>query len=755
MSDAPSRRPAAPPPGVSPRPRRTFRAAVILLLFAVAVAAAAIGGWRVARETAPHRGPIVLISIDTLRADHLPAYGYTGVATPNIDALVRDGVIFDRAYAHSPQTLPSHATMLTGRLPFEHGVRDNVGFTVPASERTLAQLLRGRGFSTGAAVSSYVLRKETGLSQGFQVYDAELPAAAPEASLGQVRRDGADTVAAAEKWLTRLGDDQRFFLFLHLYEPHRPYAPPARFAKYQPYDAEIAYADELVGRLLAVLEEKRWYDDATIVLLADHGEGLGDHGEQEHGLFVYDETIRVPLVIKLPDGLSAGRRVAQPVQHIDIVPTIMDFVRAPAPGGLRGRSLRPILENAKAVLPEQAFYAEALYARFHFGWSELYALTDTRFRYIKAPREELYDLATDPRERENVAVGRAQTASAMRGAIDRLIAVLAIPSPASVSDEDRERFAALGYVGTVQPPAEAASSALPDPKDMVPVLEAYRGAVEQVSQRNFAAAIAGLHGIVAGHPEMVDVWQQLGALLVRTGRIEEALAAYRKTVELRPEEPSGLIATGGMLLRLRKLDEAAATADLAVEKAAGDARALVQAEELHARIALARKDAAAARLHAERASTADPTFPLPQFVEGRLLYDEGRYEEALAKLEEALTMLEGRTPQIRDLELLAGDTLGRLDRYADAERHFRQELKLFPTNLRAYASLALLFRAEGRADDVKGAVDELLRAAPTPEGYGLAAHVLTIAGDRKRAEQLRADGRRRFKGDSSIKLIDQ
>jgi len=343
----------------------------------------------------------------------------------------------------------------------------------------------------------------------------------------------------------------------------------------------------------------------------------------------------------------------------------------------------------------------------------------------------------------------------MRGAVDAVIAGVTMASPASVSDEDRARFAALGYVGSVQEAPTVASSERPDPKDMIPVLEAYRGAVEQASQHDFAAAITGLQGIVAGHAEMLDVWQQLGTLLVRTGRIDEALAAYRKVVELRPEEPSGLIAAGGMLLRLRKLDEAAATAALAVEKAAGDTRATVQAEELHVNIALARKDAEAARLHAAAAAAADPTLPLPQFVEGRLLYDEGKYEEALAKLEEALKTLEGRTPRIRDLELLTGDTLGRLDRYADAERHFRQELKIFPTNLRAYASLATLFRAQGRAEDAKAAVDELLRAAPTPEGYGLAARVLTILGDRRKAEHLRAEGRRRFKGDSSIKLLDQ
>jgi len=380
-----------------PTPDRRWRAAVILAITGVAVAAAAFGGWWYARESPPHHGPIVLISIDTLRADRLPAYGYTRVQTPALDALAADGVVFERAYSHSPQTLPAHASILTGRLPFEHGVRDNVGYALAENERTLAELLRNRGFSTGAAVSSYVLRPDTGIAQGFTSYDAELPASAPESSVGAVQRDGAMTLEAAERWLTSQ-NGHRAFLFLHLYEPHKPYAPPTRFAHYDPYDGEIAYADEIVGRFVQTLKSRDLYDAATIVVLSDHGEGLGDHGEQEHGLFLYEESVHVPLIVKQPDSAGAGRRVTAPVQHIDIVPTVLDLVRAPIPDGLRGRSLRDVLESRDATLREQGIYAEAFYSRLHFGWSELYSLTDSRYRYIKAPREELYDLQQDARE---------------------------------------------------------------------------------------------------------------------------------------------------------------------------------------------------------------------------------------------------------------------------------------------------------------------------------------------------------------------
>src|SRR6516225_6598295 len=323
---------------------RPFRYTFILIVVTVAVVLAAAGGWRYARASAPVSGPIIVISVDTLRADHLPAYGYTKVKTPAIDALAADGTVFERAYSHAPQTLPAHAALLSGRLPFETGVRDNVGFSVKPEERLLPQMLRERGFTTGGVVSAYVLRKETGIGQGFDFFDGEMPPSAPELSIGQVQRDGGASEQIAEHWLDSIGTS-RAFLFLHLYEPHKPYTPPERFAAYAPYDGEIAYADEIVGRLVKYLKTHQLYDRSTIVLLSDHGEGLGDHGEQEHGLFVYDEAIHVPLIIKQESNVGAGRRVSDPVQHIDLVPTILDLVKAPGAANLRGRSLKPILEG--------------------------------------------------------------------------------------------------------------------------------------------------------------------------------------------------------------------------------------------------------------------------------------------------------------------------------------------------------------------------------------------------------------------------
>ena len=401
-----------------------MRKLALLLIFAAACS----------RESSFQNAPVILISVDTLRADHLPAYGYTRVRTPNIDSLASQATLFEQAYSHSPQTLPAHTSILSGQLPFDHGVRDNIGFTVKPGQWFVQRALHDRGWPTGGFVSAYVLRSATGIHQGFDTFDSDLPAASPEMSIGQVQRDGAQTLAAAEKWLSARGSTP-FFLFLHFYEPHKPYAPPARFAQYDPYDGEIAYADELVGRLFDRLRAAKLFDRSTIVLLADHGEGLGDHGEQEHGMFLYRETTHVPLMVKLP-GRRGARRVGTPVQHIDVAPTILDLLGMPARAELRGRSLRPLLDGT-GTLPDAGIYSEALYSRYHFGWSELYALTDSRYRLIRAPRDELYDLQRDPKETTSVAADRPQVKQAMRAALESLIARTSISTPGAVSDEDR------------------------------------------------------------------------------------------------------------------------------------------------------------------------------------------------------------------------------------------------------------------------------------------------------------------------------
>ena len=750
---------------------RPFRYTFILIVVAVAVGLAAAGGWRYARASAPVSGPIVIISVDTLRSDHLPVYGYRQVKTPAIDALAADGVLFERAYSHAPQTLPAHAALLSGRLPFETGVRDNVGFAIKSGERLLPQMLHDRGFATGGIVSAFVLRKDTGIAQGFDFFDGEMPPSRVDTSIGQVQRDGMQSEKIAETWLDSVGTS-RAFLFLHLYEPHKPYAPPERFAEYQPYDGEIAYVDEIVGTFVKYLKSHQLYDRSTIILLSDHGEGLGDHGEQEHGLFVYDEAIHVPLIIKSEGNVGAGRRLGDLVQHIDVVPTVLDFVKAPIPGQLRGRSLKPLLEGTGRLKPA-AVYSEALYARYHFGWSELTALTDERYRYIKAPREELYDLERDRHERTNLAEERAQAAQAMRGVLDRVASGAAIQTPSVVSAEARERLQALGYVGGQSESGSAtleAGESLPDPKDKRAILERYRAAVDLAGDGKFAPAIAVLQQILRDDPQMADVWAQTAAFAIRIDRFDQALDAYRHYITLKPSEPQPYLGAAGALLRLRKYAEAREHALVAVQ-VAGDkaeraqgvsadgarsisaegargfsrANTVATAHELLARIALAQKDDDTAREEARQAEEADPAMPVAAYIEGRIFYDQGKYGDAVQSFEQAIALL--RTPGSRpvpELYYYAGDTLGRLERYHDAEVAFNEELRLFPLNSRARAGLAMLYQATDRPDEAERAVRDMLRTTPTPDTYALAARLFTMFGHRQEADVVRAEARRAF-----------
>ena len=684
--------------------------------------------------------PVILVSVDTLRADHLSCYQAGRRPTPHIDGLAKNGTLFSQVSSPFPLTLPAHAALLTSTYPFSNGVEDN-GIPLQSTAITLATVLKNAGYRTGAFVGSFVLDRRFGLNRGFDVYDGPLDVHNKTTS-GAVerKRPGARVAEAATRWVER-NSSAPFFLFLHLYEPHKPYAPPERFGAYDPYDGEIAYSDEIVGRLVRYLKSHQLYDRSTVILLSDHGEGLGDHGEQEHGLFVYEEAIHVPLIIKQESNAGAGRRVTDLVQHIDVVPTILDLVKAPGSSLLRGRSLKPVLEGT-GHLPEPKVYSEALYARYHFGWSELTALTDDRYRYIKAPREELYDLQLDTRERTNIAGERPQARQALRGALDRVAAGATIPAPSQISADARERLQALGYVGTHTDVPATSGEALPDPKDKREILERYRAAVDYAGQRKWPQAIVLLQQILRDNPGMADVWSQLAVFASRLDRHEQAVDAYMHYIELKPADPTAYLGVAGGLLKLRKLDEARVHAQLAADVAPeSDHRARASAHEMLAKIALAKHDADAAREEAQLARDENPTLPL--YVEARLLYDQGKYTDALPLFRQAIAGLKRPGPvQISDLHFYTADTLGRLERYPEAEAEFIEELRLFPQNTRARGGLAMLYQASGQPDAATRVLADMTRVTPTPESYALAARIYTMFGNRRQADAIRAQGRR-------------
>jgi arylsulfatase A-like enzyme/predicted Zn-dependent protease len=703
------------------------------VLVALGTTLAAVGGWRYARASAPVPGPIILISIDTLRADHLPIYGYNQIRTPAIESLASDGIVFDRAYSHSPQTLPSHIALLTGRLPFETGVRDDEPDLLKPNERLLAQMLRDRGYATAGIVSTGLLRRATGVAQGFDFFDD--PSTLPEAALsddaeltpGQRRRDGNESEAIAEHWLDSVGST-RVFLFLQLDDPHAPHAPnhplqAAVGASPLPYDQQIAYADDALGRFIKYLKKHQLYDQSTIVLVSDHGEGLGDHGEEQHGLFLYEEDIRVPLVLKQAAGLSSGRRVTDVVQLADIVPTVLDLTKAPVPRNLRGRSLKPLADGT-GTLPETAVYSETRYGRNRFGWSDLVSIRDERFLYIRAPREELFDIQRDPRQQENLAEQAAtppKKLAELQGSLARLLGEE--PAPA-VSDKD----AAIAAV---------------DPKDRPEIVETYRTALDLVTARQWPRAIELFQKLTREVPESADVWNQLARVASLSERQDIALAAYEHIIDLDGSDARSLIDAADVSLALHRLDDAEGLAMRALDVAGPAPRALADAQDALARISLARHDADAAREHAAASRKADPSSVLPLYVDGRLFYDEGSLADALIRLEKASAAL--KKDQIAPpagFHYLTAEALIWDDRPAEAEAHLLEELRQFPHNLDARAALATLYQSGGDHDHAAEVVADLIRVTPTPDAFALAARLWSAFGDQKQAAAARADARR-------------
>jgi tetratricopeptide (TPR) repeat protein len=698
---------------------RRWQAALIITLFFFAVAGAAAIGWWYARESPPHQGPIVLITVDQTPAASLPAYGAQRSHIPAIDALSAEAVVFDRAYTHSPQLLPAQASLLSGQLPFDHGVRHDAGFALRDDTRTLAELLRNRGFATGAAVSSFLLRRESGIAQGFSFFDAALPEAAPfEAPV--LERAGSLTMTAAEAWL-RTQDNQRFFFFVQVRESD---------------------ADQTVARLSDLLKARGLYDQATIVF-------VGNRGDTGSGMSLDEAALRIPLLVKQPGGAGAGRRVTVSVQHIDLLPTLLDLVRAPLPEGLRGRSLRAVLDDGDGEVEPRPIYAESLVAHFRFGGRGLFAIADDQFRYIRELDEEL--IAVTPGDPGEAGPGAAT--GRLRAALEQLLGLESADASVPIAPGDEERFALLGYLPAIRLPGSDAGLTSDQQKALV---AAHRAAAVLVGQKQYSSGIRALQAIVRDHPALTVVHHQLGVLLARTGRFDESIEAFRAARLLRPESPELAIALAEAQMRAGRLDAAQETAIEAVALAdvdKNDGRRRAAAHEIAARVALARKDAAAATAHAEAAHAASGAAPIPQFVQGRLLFDEGKYDEASAAFRQADAALRERGGTLADLHLYLGESLAHLERYAEAEIEFREELLAFPRNTQAYASLAMLYRASNKDDAVEDVLNELVAATPTPEGYALAAQLWTVLGDRSRAEALRSDARTRFRGDPSLALL--
>ena len=605
---------------------------------------------------------LLLITLDTTRADRIHAYGFDGIETPNLDRVAREGVLFEEAVAPAPLTLPAHSSIFTGKFPPAHGVRDNGGFFLDDRETTLAERLQSRGFTTGGFVGAYVLDHKWGIAQGFQTYFDDFDLSKYQSlSLGSVDRPGNEVADHALAWLERAGSS-RFFGWVHFYDAHSPYDPPEPFkSRYEghPYVGEIAFVDSQVGRLLAYLDAHDLTRHTVVIVMGDHGESLGEHGEATHGFFVYQSTMHVPLLIRAPYDVMAGRRVSEVVRSIDILPTALELLGVNADERFEGTSVVPLMTGAKKELGLAA-YSEAIYPRFHFGWSDLRSLTAGRYKFVAAPRPELYDLQQDPTESRNIYPERQALGDRMNQELvaleSRMSSTASAPRAAVEVDPDaRERLAALGYVGTFVTAAAPDRAGLADPKDKIQLFNLMTQARE--TARHDAESDAGLHAlehVIEQDPKIIDAWFMLGNEYYRRRDFARAIDQYKRALELKPDY------------------------DLVVINMANAYRALGRDQE--------------AMVGYRRFMELDPKNAQIRYETAQILIDNGKLDEAQAELTHAL-QLEPKLAAARNalgvLALKRGDLSG-------AEREIRAAIAEKADVRLAHYNLALL--AEQRGD---------------------------------------------------------
>jgi arylsulfatase A-like enzyme/lipopolysaccharide biosynthesis regulator YciM len=667
--------------------------------------------------------PVILISIDTLRSDHLPAYGYRGVDTPHIDGFRQDAVLFERAYSNSPLTLPSHLTVLTGLLPADHGVRNNLGFHFDATRQpTIPSLLRSEGYTAGAAVSAYVLRAATGIGAAFDDYDdaISLRGLAPT---GSMQRNGAVTVEIAESWIRERGDSS-FFYFLHLFEPHSPYDPPEPYRSRYPlaYDGEIAAVDSFVGEFIESLKDIGVYNRALIVLLSDHGEGLSDHGEEEHGIFLYREAIQVPLILKLPNGHLAGSTVERPAQLVDILPTITELVAVETPAVLPGRSL---FGDVPGESKTSGIVAETMYPRIHLGWSELWSLIDGRYHFISAPTPELYDLQSDPGERHDLISARPDEGKRLAAILDPLKRELG--ETPQVDSEDAERLRALGYLGTAA--VAAADGPLPDPKDRIESLRLLGQARVLADAGRIDEALDSLREMLAANPGFTDGWLQLARIGQQSGRFEDAIEAYQTVVDIAPVMAADVAASLATVhLRLNRISEAEGWARRSI------AGGSVAGHLLLGRIHFSRREMLAAEEEARLAMTDSLYRVSAAVLLAESLVAQNRLDEALEVIIAALDDVESRRLEpVERLQMTHGDILGRLERYDEAEGAFLAEIAAFPSNQMAYTNLAVVYYVRSNTDLARATLERMVQNNPHIVSLLLAERTCRQVGDAEAA----------------------
>jgi arylsulfatase A-like enzyme/Tfp pilus assembly protein PilF len=681
-----------------PPPRRRF--AILAAAGAVAVLA---GGWafwtsrpprslEAARARIQGRDPrpgdlnVLILTLDTLRADRLGCYGSPDGATPNLDALARDGVVFESATATVPLTLPSHTTIFTGLNPPRHGVRDNGGFFVAEEETTLAERLRAAGWTTGAFVAAWVLDSKWGLAQGFDHYSDRFDLSKHKTlSLGTVQKRGDEVVGDALRWLEGV-KDKRFFGWIHLYDPHTPYTPPEPHASRYPgraYLGEVAYTDEQVGRVLGWLRERGLDRRTLVVVVADHGESLGQHGEQTHAYFVYDSSMHVPLIVRTPWG-DRGRVRGQ-VSTADLMPTVLDLLGLPAEEGVDGRSMALSVTRPEAEVSHNA-YLETYFPRYHFGWQHLRAARDGRYKYIDAPEPELYDVVADPGETKNIYKAYGARAEGLRQWLQELGSKdAAAPERRELDPEALQRLAALGYVGNA---VEADPTAvLPDPKSKVHLYSLMAEAKSDAQSDRLDEAIAKMSRVIAEDPGIVDAHLTLGNWLSKARRVEEAIAAFKEVLARDSDNQLALVNLAHIYRQQGKVAAALEGYRGALALDPKSPQTWYQLATLYldtGKIAEAEKTFREALVHNPKMGAAYNSL-------GAIAYARGDAAEAERLVRRALEL----EPDVRTGRFNLARLLEAKGDVAAAESLYREEVGTYPDNGKARFNLAQLHRERG------------------------------------------------------------
>lgn len=512
---------------------------------------------------------VVVVTIDTLRADHVHCYGYGNVETPTLDALAQRGVVFEQAVAQAPLTPPSHASIFTGQYPTAHQVRNTGGFILPSSSRTLARILQEQGWDTAAFIGSAVLKKIFGFNLGFAVYDDQMPKPGPAGQfLEDPERRAEVVVDRAIHWLNAQSG-KPFFVWVHLYDPHLPYDPPGPFREQyrdHPYDGEVAYTDRELGRLINVLGKKA-PQNTIIAVLSDHGESLGEHGEYTHGVFVYDSTLRILFLMSGP-GIPVGMRIKRQVRSIDFLPTLLESMGGKAPGQVQGTSLVPTFSGK--VVATGVSYAETLYPKMNMGWAELRSIRTDRWKYVRAPRPELYDLTRDPAESMNVIQRHPAETERFESILNGVISSGGHGTTEKVEmklvdEQTAEELKSLGYLAVYSPRKYELTGHGVDPKDRTHILKLLYEAENPASKTSDARRLELERQALAEDPTNPSLYYQLGGRYEKGGRYKEAMNLYRTALTKGIESGRLHSRIADLLLREGKKDEAIAEYEKAVQ----------------------------------------------------------------------------------------------------------------------------------------------------------------------------------------------